>query len=250
MNPEKMEEQLRKSLLKEVVTPAAESWDKLASRLDADLKPSRVLSFRKTYWVAAVLLVLLGLRQFLPTDSNSTQRSINANLPQPETVSSIDSEGSAGIPATSANTTETSSGDFLSRPTVNVPKSILTLTGLKPVVKSEISVVNEAVISSVSADIAEASALDQPGQSIEIPRDFNLKTKQEIVGASDIDSLLDEALKAVAETSSRASKDSVSPMRLLAAAEDELDQSFRAQFFEKLKTQIGKVRLAVATRNE
>lgn len=76
--------------------------------------------------------------------------------------------------------------------------------------------------------------------------------QQEAEGIRDreVDLLLMRAREAIALQDRRDTLSGVDPMALLDRAEDELDQTFRDQILEKLKTGISKVRTAVADRNK
>lgn len=250
MNPEKIEELLKESLGKKAVSPSEASWNQIASRLDADLKPLRRIGFGKAYWAAAGLLLLIGLRLLLPIDSNAIEERINAALPQPEVISSTTTEGAVPNRSSSDTPKETTTGDGPSIITYKDSQPVSDLAEVKPLRKNESQGLPVAIALRASTEIAEAIETGQSVQGSDTPIDVNPNMGQEPLVDSEIDALLHAALNAVVETASRKSKDSVNSSQLLAEVEDELDQSFRAQFFDKLKTQIGKVRMAVATRND
>jgi hypothetical protein len=72
----------------------------------------------------------------------------------------------------------------------------------------------------------------------------------ESVSDAQIDSLLGEAMQALATEEGSANQSSVDPLMLLAQAEDELDLTFREQILEKLKTEYNKIRNSVADRSK
>jgi len=66
---------------------------------------------------------------------------------------------------------------------------------------------------------------------------------------AEVDSLLLQAQQDILKENLFNTDNSVNAMALLTEVEDELDQSFRDQIFESLKTGFLKVRTAVADRN-
>ena len=70
MKLEKLENQLKERLCQQEVTPADDSWEKLNFRLNEVQKANKPRPFAKVYWIAASLLLLLGLRLFLLVNGN------------------------------------------------------------------------------------------------------------------------------------------------------------------------------------
>ncbi|GLU42557.1 hypothetical protein [Allomuricauda sp. NBRC 101325] len=77
-----------------------------------------------------------------------------------------------------------------------------------------------------------------------------MENTQQAVSDAEVDSLLYEAHKQIMADRLFNSSGSVDAMSLLAEVEDELDESFRDQIFDALKTGYLKLRTAVADRNE
>ena len=73
--------------------------------------------------------------------------------------------------------------------------------------------------------------------------------KQEVTDA-EVDSLLRAAQRQILTDKLFADSGSVDAMSLLAEVEDELDESFRDQIFDALKSGYLKLRTAVADRNQ
>ncbi|MCW5516075.1 hypothetical protein [Muriicola sp. Z0-33] len=76
-----------------------------------------------------------------------------------------------------------------------------------------------------------------------------LENDKEKLTDAEVDSLLWQAQKEILTQQLLREDRSVDATALLSEVEDELDQSFRDQIFEKLKTGFNKVRTAVADRN-
>ena len=74
-------------------------------------------------------------------------------------------------------------------------------------------------------------------------------TSQEVTDA-EVDSLLRAAQRQILTDKLFADSGSVDAMSLLAEVEDELDESFRDQIFDALKSGYLKLRTAVADRNQ
>ncbi len=77
-----------------------------------------------------------------------------------------------------------------------------------------------------------------------------MEASQVAVSDAEVDSLLYEAQKQIMADKLFDSKGAVDAMSLLAEVEDELDETFRDQIFDALKTGYFKLRTAVADRNE
>ena len=77
-----------------------------------------------------------------------------------------------------------------------------------------------------------------------------METAQQDVSDAEVDSLLRAAQRQILTVKLFSESGSVDAMSLLAEVEDELDESFRDQIFDALKTGYLKLRTAVADRNQ
>jgi len=111
----------------------------------------------------------------------------------------------------------------------------------------------------VTASLGELSRMEDSGRIDElIARQLDtvhamvvaMENEKEVVSDAQIDSLLLEAQRFIAAQDTTGDQSSVDPSILLAQAEDELDQTFREQILETLKTEYTRIRNSVAARNK
>lgn len=249
MTPEKLENQLKESLLRREATPSADSWEKLAARLDAVQKPARPRRLGWVYLAAAVLLLLLGLRLLLPANSDATPSGVVAGPRQPDT----DAPAALPIPSddTEAVVLELPENPAADKGPVT-PEATVVAVALPEAEPTggQAAIARLEPMAPVRPDTTGLDARIDAGLASVLQTVASLRERQVPVTDAAIDSLLREAQAAIARQQHLQPGVEIDAMALLSEAEDELDQSFREQIFDRLKTGFDRVRTAVATRND
>ncbi len=120
------------------------------------------------------------------------------------------------------------------------PESSASITAVNSGVDKDL---NQKVIASHSEEIIEAK-LEEVLAMVDVLEDDNTTLTD-----AEVDSLLWQAQREILTDQILTEPSAVDAAALLSEVENELDQSFRDQIFEKLKTGFNKVRTAVADRN-
>lgn len=249
MTPEKLENQLREALGKREAQPSAGSWEKLAARLDAVQKPARPRNRAWVYLAAAALLLLLGLRLLLPANGEPAPGGVVAGPRQPDTDS----------PAASANPSADTEAVVLELPERKAggngpatPETAVVAVSLPDAQPARVkaALAGPEPMAPASPDTTGLHARIDAGLASVLETVAGLEAGQGPVTDAAIDSLLRAAQAAIARQQYGQPRDEVDAMALLSAAEEELDQSFREQIFDRLKTGFDRVRTAVAARND
>ena len=248
MKFEKLENQLKERFRNKQVSPAAGSWEKLTSRLDEVQKVSRPTQMGKVYWIAASLLLLLGFRLFLLLNGKGLTDDLNIGPSQ---------TNEANFPelpkSTMVNTVQSKENKEVQN-LKSIPEHL-------PQNGNVASVLSPKMSQNKSKDSHELIAGTGPATTDQIHvinavldyKELEVSKKVEYVFSgldSDVDSMLRKAQHGLRRQSHFPTANSIDPMALLQEVEDELDQSFREQLFQKLKVRMNQVRTSVATRND
>ncbi len=249
MTPEKLENQLKESLGRREVRPSADSWEKIAARLDAVQKPARRPRRGWVYLAAAGLLLLLGLRLLLPEAVVPAADEVVTSPVQPETAS----PAGTGSPTADPDNSGAASPTQLAGE--NAPSSGVAaeLAVSLPAIDSTPGVVAMApgeTLAPIDRDTVGLGARIDASLTSVLEAVAGLEKEQSPVTDAAIDSLLRGAQAAISRRQYGPPRAEVDAMALLSDAEEELDQSFREQIFDKLSTGFDRVRTAVATRND
>lgn len=249
MTPEKLENQLRESLRSREATPAADSWEKLAARLDAVQKPARPRRLGWVYLAAAGLLLLLGLRLLLPANSDAAPSGVVTGPTQPDTDSPAGlSNPRAETEAVVVELPENPAADKVPA----TPEAVAVAESLRDAQPSrgQDGLSGPEPLAPAGPDTTGLNARIDAGLASVLETVAGLEAGQGPVTDATVDSLLRAAQAAIASQQDGQPREAVNAMALLSEVEDELDQSFREQIFDKLKTGFDRVRTAVATRND
>ncbi|WP_027077337.1 hypothetical protein [Maribacter antarcticus] len=251
MEPDKFETYIKSKLDAREIAPTQGAWDKIAK----ELKSEPIANTPHYFWlgIAASVTVLLGVTIFyLNTGEKelSTQELV-------ETPSKTSVEKVKEVMGTTA--LENSNGLVLEQADVQGTK------GIKPVIVPSDTVLEPDFIRQKQADAIFVEVNQQERQDVQMPTQlFEAILKEKItevvaqvrllestskVTDAEVDSLLRNAQRTILKERLFKPDQSVDAMALLAQVEEELDQSFRDQIFQSLKTGFLKVRTAVADRN-
>jgi hypothetical protein len=249
MAPVKFEKELKKRLRSREARPSEDAWDRIVERLDAEGPEHR----RKPRWwiglAAASIALLVSLVFFweqpelLPVtdplvETPEAQRVVPGNKQEVQSLDLVPERDQA--PVSLAPETE--------KPDPSEPREV-----------SEPATFKAAGTQVATASPGTLSPLEEAGGIQELttsPIDgayqkvVAMENSKASVGDAHIDSLLREAMQALATEEGSGNQSSVDPAILLAQAEDELDQTFREQILEKLKTEYTRIRNSVADRSK
>lgn len=246
MAPLKFEDNLKDKLRGREIEPSKQAWEKIAAQLEAPKKKKRDFIW---YGIAASFMGLLLLSVWFFNQNNNAliePQVVETNSEDRDTVPKVleSIKKNEGLVETTADKSKTEKTEAVS-PVKTIKKekkpfqksqTVIAKTDVKlekfqveksPIVKDEIGI-------KVSEIIAEVTNL----------KDINTKVTDD-----EVDALLRRAQKQILTEKALASGLSVDAMVLLTEAESELDESFRDQIFEALKSGYLKVKTVVADRN-
>ena len=257
MEPNSFEKHIKKQLEKREIQPSPEAWQKVVGRLDVTPRPKSNRFF--WYGIAAsfagllvISLVYLGSQgpmvnpdiEIVDTDSENTKVEDTSKKgtdgktfqEQPQVVGT--NKGSGIEKPLKEPIHFPDEKKIIEEDTLEDMGTIIASTGTTGDTEIEngtSSKDSEAIINTKIAEImAQVDVLEQENRT---------------VSDAEVDSLLLKAQREIIAEKLFLENGKVDAMALLMEVEDELDQSFRDQIFEKLKTGFMRVRTAVADRN-
>lgn len=251
MAPNKFEKHIKKELQEREIQPSASAWESLSERLtDETSKPKK----RGYFWygmAASFIGVLIVSIMYFNAASSANTTVVKIVDTTDETFGAkVDSEMVTG-----KDIEET----VVENDKINAsPTNVLKTTDKSPILELKVQIATVGELNMVKDSAVEKAVM---------PNDFKeeiINTKiLEIVAAVDsleqnntaltdaeVNNLLRNAQEEILGDKLFSQNGSVDAMALLTEVEDELDQSFRDQIFESLKTGFLKVRTAVADRNK
>ncbi|MDN3493857.1 hypothetical protein [Winogradskyella bathintestinalis] len=260
MAPIKFEENIKDKLEKRTLSPASDSWSKLAERLDNDEKKSK----KPLYWwlsIAAGLLLMLAVTvQFYNTN---TSEELQPQIVEQEVIKEqINTETKQSNEKTSielivnqerrVEEKEKTSAD--KNPKIIHDKLKTTTNSEENIQLAEIDEVqhndipdglNKKVTNDIQLEIDKSAIKNAVTEAMK-----TLKPENSTVTDQEIDSLLKIASKEIFQESiKKEASTMVDATQLLESVEDEMGQSFRTKVFEALKESYETVKTAVADRN-
>lgn len=252
MEPSKFEKHIKNKLEARRISPSEEAWEKISGKIERPTQHQR----KSYFWmgIAASMVLLVGISIFF----FSSSKEINEGLPTKVVVEEepniiiqkevfkdseiLDNPGSSAIVVKHTKIDSIGkSKNRIVKPNAIVVKEpiedtsiLIANTTKSPVQENSIAIVPTEVLDAKIAEvIAKVDAIEEDGY----------------VSDAEVDSLLLKAQREILTEKLFNSDNSVNAMALLSEVEEELDQSFRDQIFESLKTGFLKVRTAVADRN-
>lgn len=246
MERNKFEKHIREQLQNRKIRPSAGAWEKVSHQLEAEAKPKTNRFFR-----AGIAAGFIGLLMVTTWYFNGMQPK---SLPEMESVSTQekkidaqDRKSSAAKEIENGKVKEVLVNSENKAPLlINMGQAKATLPSstedIEPVGniglrESEVRVVEKV-------DPIEIKVADVLAQIEVIEREQSI-----VMTDAEVDSLLLNAQSELMAERMFPKTNNVDPKTLLTTVEEELDQSFRDQIFEKLKIGFEKVRTAVAQRN-
>lgn len=251
------EEHIKKQLEQRELQPSPQAWQKVADRLE--VVPKRRSNRFLWYGIAAsfmgllvVSLVYLGSQRPVVNPDIEIVNTDRENDKVEDTLEKATDEKAFGEGNRVVDTNEDLDVEKALQESVNFSNEQKTIKEktLEDVKTSIVSTnrqgdkeVESEILSKDSEDIINTKIAEVVAQ-VDV-----LEQKNRTVSDSEVDSLLQKAQREIIAEKLFRKNGRVDAMALLMQVEDELDQSFRDQIFEKLKTGFMKVRTAVADRN-
>lgn len=241
----KLEKHIKEMLEERTITPSEDAWDKIASQVKEPSPRKRYAWL--PYAIAASVAGIVLVSVFFYTKEN----------PEVEQIQMVET----GTKKERQNQTVDSGVVEIDKDRQVDVVEIETETKISKSEKKEELIPKQSVLNTAVAD----QEIKQPLQDeVKLNSDKLIAQKVEEVVAqvqqmeslhqdvtdAEVDSLLRAAQRQILTDKLFSKTGSVDAMSLLAEVEDELDESFRDQIFDALKSGYLKLRTAVADRNE
>ncbi|MCR9227002.1 MAG: hypothetical protein NXH90_06270 [Flavobacteriaceae bacterium] len=238
---DKLEKHIKEKLEERTIAPSKGAWDKIASQVEQ--KPQyRNKWFSYAIAASVVGIVLVSVFFFTKDGSEMEQpQVVETNVKIEEETPSAEKSVKEFVPS-EQKTKVAVTGVELKKPAQNegVQQSTSNATvadrSVKEPLQGEIKINSDKLIAQkVGEVVAQVQIMEN--------------AKQNVTDA-EVDSLLRAAQRQILSDKLFAESGSVDAMSLLAEVEGELDESFRDQIFDALKSGYLKIRTAVADRNQ
>ncbi|MGN7515079.1 MAG: hypothetical protein ACTHOM_11920 [Allomuricauda sp.] len=242
---DKLEKHIKEKLEERTIAPSKGAWDKIASQIK-EAAPRRTNTWFPYAIAASVVgIVLVSVFFFTKGDPEVEQ------MQMVETENTIDKETQnqseakvfeKSVKQNQTKVAETKSESIVPEQTrefstePQVSNTVVAEQEVKEPLQDEIKINSDQLIAQkVEEVVAQVQLMEN--------------AKQDVTDA-EVDSLLRAAQRQILTDKLFADGGSVDAMSLLAEVEDELDESFRDQIFDALKSGYLKLRTAVADRNQ
>lgn len=256
MEPNKFEKHIKEQMQDREIRPSADAWERVSDRLETSEGPKngKFLWYAMAASFAGLLIVSIlffqskdngldGDIRIVDTEKEETNKA-QKDL-QPEKESKI--KKPLNIVETDILAKEHNSNQEAVHDKKEGVQSFETLNNQTPIVAGTQEVDNvEVKVNELLQDSEES--IDLKIAEVLAQVDLLEQNKESLTDA-EVDSLLYEAQRQLLTEKIFDKNTSIDAMALLNQVEGELDQSFRDQIFEKLKSGFLKVRTAVADRN-
>ncbi len=252
MEPDKFETYIKSKLDTREITPSSKAWQ----RISKELKSEPVVKKPGYFWlsIAASVAVVIGVAIFymvneekgIPASSVIVQKPVTVPMDKDKEPFLIDTDKDTNTLASEDVTTEVANREKqeIGASTKN-SSSDVSNQGQKDAVVAQINEQESKAIE-IPSQLSEAVLNDKIA---EVVAQVVLLEQSAQVSDAEVDSLLRNAQEAIFREQLFKQDQSVDAIALLTQVEEELDQSFRDQIFQSLKSGFLKVRTAVADRN-
>ncbi|MBW8200156.1 hypothetical protein [Flagellimonas abyssi] len=238
---DKLEKHIKEKLEERTIAPSKGAWDKIAPQVTEPAPRKRNTWF--PYAVAASFVGIVLVSLFFFTNGDAEAERLQVVETEVQEKAEIKSEEKAEKEAVTEVETEVVGTEVEPRePEVNT--EFQQPTSYTAVAEQEVKEPFQDK-TKINSDKLIAQKVEEVVAQVQILED----AKQEVTDA-EVDSLLRAAQRQILTDKLFADSGSVDAMSLLAEVEDELDESFRDQIFDALKSGYLKLRTAVADRNQ
>ncbi len=252
MAPDKFEKYVKDKVRQREITPSDDAWNRIAEQLPVVEKSGRkpIVWYSIAASFIGILIITLYFTQTTTPDLVSPTPVVISEENDPASITPLvesekepivteEGEAVASQPSTRQNTGQ--------MPSVKVAETV-TPVGDKTL---EAPVVpNTAVVENIIPEEAKQQELFIESKVAEVVAEVRLlEQNNEALTEAEVDSLLRRAQNELLKERLFKTDNTVDAVALLNEVETELDQSFRDQIFDRLKTGFMKVRTALADRN-
>jgi hypothetical protein len=237
------EKQIKKKLDERAIQPSERSWDEVASALKETNGTGRNNYYRYAIAAGFIGILIISVAYFNWEGSDTPEDPQIVNTPSKNDTGKHVKTTQNGVIMTSENGQKETNGNAEKeriKAKKGEPEKEIMLaavergSAMNPDIKVSPAHSEEIIETKVAELIAQVDILEK---------------NDDTLTDAEVDSLLRRAQKEILAENLLKENRAVDAAALLNEVEDELDQSFRDQIFEKLKTGFIKVRTAVADRN-
>ena len=253
MEPTKFENHIKETLKGSEIKPSEDAWDKIKGQIKNEYEPKRTGYF--WYGIAAGFIGILILSAlYFKTDdvtlNQEVQVAAKPSIPFVEKEKEKEELLKVAVPEEeSLITTVEAPYEAEEEKSITMPEREPKREPKRELVISEDTKLANA--EELQNNPSEGSNEEIDTKIAEVLARVNaLEVNNKELTDLEVDSLLRQAQKEILTNNLLNSDNTVNPSTLLSQVEEELDQSFRDQIFEKLKSGYNKVRTAVAVRND
>ena len=240
---DKLEKHIKERLEDRTIAPSKGAWDKIASQVKEPAPRKRNTWFPYAIAASVVGIVLVSVFFFTKGDAEVEQIQVVDTKTKTETQTQFEDRKVKEL----VKDEQTEVAKTKSEPVA--PEKTEEFASKTPV--SNTAIVEEEVKEplrdeiKINSDRLIAQKVEEVVAQVQI-----METAQQDVSDAEVDSLLRAAQRQILTDKLFTEGGSVDAMSLLAEVEDELDESFRDQIFDALKSGYLKLRTAVADRNQ
>jgi len=240
---DKLEKHIKERLEDRTIAPSKGAWDKIASQVKEPAPRKRNTWFPYAIAASVVGIVLVSVFFFTKGDAEVEQIQVVDTKTKTETQTQFDDrkvkelvkdEQTEVAKTKSEPVAPEKTEEFASKTPVS--NTAIAEEEVKEPLRDEIKINSDRLI---------AQKVEEVVAQVEL-----METAQQDVSDAEVDSLLRAAQRQILTDKLFTEGGSVDAMSLLAEVEDELDESFRDQIFDALKSGYLKLRTAVADRNQ
>ncbi|USD25832.1 hypothetical protein [Flagellimonas marinaquae] len=236
----KLEKHIKQKLEERTIVPSDGAWNKIASQLEQPVPKKRNTWFMYAVAASVVGVVLVSAFFFTKDNGPTEQMKMVGNEIKNEKV--IEAEeikakenNQIDVAETKSKVTKMQKLVETPLPNVNPNTAIATKDNRQPLKDDMILNPDKLIAQKVEEVVAQVELMESVRQD---------------VSDAEVDSLLRAAQRQILTDKLFSESGTVDAMSLLAEVEDELDESFRDQIFDALKSGYLKLRTAVADRNQ
>jgi len=240
---DKLEKHIKERLEDRTIAPSKGAWDKIASQVKEPAPRKRNTWFPYAIAASVVGIVLVSVFFFTNGDAEVEQIQVVDTETKTETQTQFeDKKVEELVKDEQTEVAKTKSEPVALEKTEEfalktpVSNTAIAEEEVKEPLRDEIKINSDRLI---------AQKVEEVVAQVEL-----METAQKDVSDAEVDSLLRAAQRQILTDKLFTEGGSVDAMSLLAEVEDELDESFRDQIFDALKSGYLKLRTAVADRNQ
>jgi len=252
MEADKFEKHIKSKLDTREITPSSKAWQRISTELKSEQAPKKYGYF----WldIAASVAVVIGVAVFYMVNEEKTMRASPILVQKPSVVP-IEKQEEPTLKDANKNIKGLALEVEIEQNANLVKQEIAAFTKNSKPDAIEQGQENAVVFEDAQQESEAIELPTQLSQAVlndkiaDVMAQVQLLELSAEVSDAEVDSLLRNAQYAILKEQLFKTDKTVDAVALLSQVEEELDQSFRDQIFQSLKTGFLKVRTAVADRN-